>query len=77
MSASRDETSALVQCHLPLREAGAGLLRRAQESGSVRADVSIDDLLQLTNAIALAAEQSPDDPELADRLLRLTLRGLK
>lgn len=77
MSASRDETSALVQCHLPLREAGAGLLRRAQESGSVRADVSIDDLLQLTNAIALAAEQSPDDPELAERLLRLTLRGLK
>ncbi|MFI8353852.1 TetR/AcrR family transcriptional regulator [Streptomyces cyaneofuscatus] len=77
MSASQDETSALTQCHLPLREAGAGLLRRAQESGSVRADVSIDDLLQLTNAIALAAEQSPDDPELAERLLRLTLRGLK
>ncbi len=43
----------------------------------MRADVSIDDLLQLTNAIALAAEQSPDDPELAERLLRLTLRGLK
>ncbi|MFJ4967101.1 TetR/AcrR family transcriptional regulator [Streptomyces sp. NPDC088729] len=76
MSASRDATSALAPCHLPLREAGAGLLRRAQESGAVRADVSIDDLLQLTNAIALAAEQSPHDPELADRLLRLTLRGL-
>ncbi|MEI7033178.1 helix-turn-helix domain-containing protein [Streptomyces pratensis] len=77
MSASRDESSALAQCHLPLREAGAGLLRRAQESGAVRSDVSIEDLLQLTNAIALAAEQSPDDPELAGRLLRLTLRGLK
>ncbi|KOU50194.1 MULTISPECIES: TetR/AcrR family transcriptional regulator [Streptomyces] len=77
MSASRDATSPLTQCHQPLREAGAGLLRRAQASGSVRDDVSIDDLLQLTNAIALAAEQSPDDPELTDRLLRLTLRGLK
>lgn len=77
MSASRDETSALAQCHTPLREAGARLLSRAQESGAVRADVSIDDLLQLTNAIALAAEQTPDDPALAGRLLLLTLQGLK
>ena len=52
-------------------------LLRAQESGAVRPDVSIGDLLQLTNAIALAAEETPDDPALADRLLNLTLRGLK
>ncbi|MFE2934124.1 TetR/AcrR family transcriptional regulator [Streptomyces sp. NPDC059278] len=77
MSTSQDETSALAQCNVPLREAGAVLLMRAQESGAVRPDVSIGDLLQLTNAIALAAEQSPDDPELAGRLLMLTLRGLK
>ncbi|MBM7437257.1 AcrR family transcriptional regulator [Streptomyces sp. HB132] len=77
MSASGDETSALTSCHVPLRQAGAQLLARAQSSGSVRADVSIDDLLQLTNAIALAAERTPADPALADRLLRLTLRGLK
>lgn len=77
MSTSRDETSALAQCNVPLREAGAALLARAQACGAVRAEVSIDDLMQLTNAIALASEQSPDDPELADRLLALTLRGLK
>ncbi|MEV5196469.1 helix-turn-helix domain-containing protein [Streptomyces clavifer] len=77
MSASGDETSALTQCHVPLRQAGARLLSRAQSSGSVRADVSIDDLLQLTNAIALAAEQSSSDPGLAGRLLLLTLQGLK
>ncbi|MFF5726091.1 TetR/AcrR family transcriptional regulator [[Kitasatospora] papulosa] len=77
MTASGDETSELTACHMSLRRAGAQLLTRAQTSGSVRADVSIDDLLQLTNAIALAAEQSPADPALADRLLRLTLRGLK
>ncbi|MFF9351340.1 TetR/AcrR family transcriptional regulator [Streptomyces sp. NPDC014734] len=77
MSTSRDETSALSPCNVPLREAGAVLLARAQESGAVRAGVSIDDLLQLTNAIALASEQSPDDPELAGRLLTLTLLGLK
>ncbi|MYX72161.1 TetR/AcrR family transcriptional regulator [Streptomyces sp. SID3915] len=77
MSASVDRTSALTECHVPLRQAGARLLERAQASGAVRADVSIDDLLQLTNAIALAAEQTPADPALAARLLRLTLQGLR
>lgn len=43
----------------------------------VRPDISIGDLLQLTNAIALAAEATPDEPELADRLLSLTLRGIR
>jgi hypothetical protein len=62
---------------VPLHEAGSVLLARAQASGAVRTDVSIDDLMQLTNAIALAAEQAPDDPELAGRLLMLTLQGLK
>ncbi|MFJ8072744.1 TetR/AcrR family transcriptional regulator [Streptomyces sp. NPDC096176] len=77
MSASHDEDSALTACSVPLRQAGERLLVRAQEAGSVRADVSIADLMQLTNAIALAADQAPEDPELADRLLTLTLRGLR
>ncbi|MFC4955849.1 TetR/AcrR family transcriptional regulator [Streptomyces mauvecolor] len=77
MSASVDASSALARCSEPMREAGDALLVRAREAGSVRADVTIADLMQLTNAIALAAEQSPDDPELADRLLALTYRGLK
>ncbi|MGW1889593.1 TetR/AcrR family transcriptional regulator [Streptomyces sp. NPDC002004] len=77
MSATHDKGSALARCSTPMREAGAALLARAQAAGAVRGDVSIADLLQLTNAIALAAEETPDDPELADRLLTLTLRGLK
>lgn len=77
MSASHDASSALARCSSPMREAGGALLARAQQSGDVRPDVSIGDLLQLTNAIALAAEETPDDPELADRLLRLTWQGLK
>ncbi|WP_434595576.1 TetR/AcrR family transcriptional regulator [Streptomyces sp. A5-4] len=77
MSASRDDSSALARCSTSMREAGERLLVRAQESGVVRPDVSIGDLMQLTNAIALAAEQAPDDPELADRLLTLTLKGLR
>ncbi|MFJ9565539.1 TetR/AcrR family transcriptional regulator [Streptomyces fuscichromogenes] len=75
MSASA--ASALSRCGTPMREAGAALLTRAQEAGAVRADVQIADLLRLTHAIALAVEESPEDPELAGRLLTLTLNGLK
>ncbi|WP_432011533.1 TetR/AcrR family transcriptional regulator [Streptomyces cucumeris] len=78
MACSTDESSALSRgCNLPLREAGSELLARAQRAGVVRPDVVIADLMQLTNAIALAVEQSPDDPGLADRLLALTFTGLK
>ncbi|MFE6165724.1 TetR/AcrR family transcriptional regulator [Streptomyces sp. NPDC056486] len=77
MSASHDDSSALSRCSRPMREAGTALLVRAQQAGAVRHGVSIGDLMQLTNAIALAAEETPDEPELADRLLMLTLRGLK
>ena len=77
MSASHDDSSALARCSTPMRDAGRELLARAQRVGDVRGDVSIGDLMQLTNAIALAAEESPDDPSLADRLLTLTLRGLR
>ncbi|MGW0731228.1 TetR/AcrR family transcriptional regulator [Streptomyces sp. NPDC002851] len=77
ISASGDTSSALSRCCDPLREAGSELLARAQEAGSVRPDITIGDLLQLTNAIALASEETPAEPQLADRLLRLTLEGLK
>ncbi|CAM5262865.1 TetR family transcriptional regulator [Streptomyces spiroverticillatus] len=72
-----DPNSPLTSCSTPMREAGTTLLARAQQSGTVRPDVPIRDLMQLTNAIALAAEQSPDDPQLADRLLSLAVRGLQ
>ncbi|MDX2542389.1 TetR/AcrR family transcriptional regulator [Streptomyces sp. WI04-05B] len=77
MTVSYDADSDLARCSNPMRSAGAALLTRAQQAGTLRADVSIGDLLQLTNAIALAAEATPDDPDLADRLLTLTLRGVK
>ncbi|MFJ9907179.1 TetR/AcrR family transcriptional regulator [Streptomyces sp. NPDC101152] len=77
MSVSSDTSSALSRCNEPIRQAGGALLTRAQEAGKVRPDVEIGDLLQLTHAIALAAEESGEDPQLADRLLNLTLRGLK
>lgn len=75
--AADENSSDLARCCAPIREAGTALLRRAQHAHAVRDDVTIGDLLQLTHAIALAAEETPDDPELADRLLTLTLRGLR
>ncbi|MFI9236272.1 TetR/AcrR family transcriptional regulator [Streptomyces cinnamoneus] len=77
MAAQTDKASAMSRCSLPMREAGSTLLARAQRAGAIREDVDIVDLMQLTNAISLAVEQSPDDPELADRLLTLTLTGIK
>lgn len=77
MAAPADESSGLSRCSVPMREAGSELLARAQRSGAVHPDVNINDLMQLTNGIALAVEESPDDPELADRLLTLTLTGLR
>ncbi|MER7375564.1 TetR/AcrR family transcriptional regulator [Streptomyces lanatus] len=77
MSASDNNSSALGRCSGPIREAGGALLARAQGAGAVRPDVEINDLLQLTHAIALAAEETPGDPDVADRLLNLTLRGLR
>ncbi|MFE5873372.1 TetR/AcrR family transcriptional regulator [Streptomyces roseifaciens] len=76
LAAQADEASAMSRCSLPLREAGSVLLARAQTAGAVRAGIDIADVMQLTNAISLAAEQSPDDPQLPDRLLSLTLQGL-
>ncbi|MFH8368448.1 TetR/AcrR family transcriptional regulator [Streptomyces sp. NPDC018031] len=77
LCASAEESTELTRCSEPIHQAGSALLARAQGAGSVRPDVEIADLMQLTNAIALAVEQSPDDPGLADRLLTLTFTGLK
>ncbi|MER6675714.1 TetR/AcrR family transcriptional regulator [Streptomyces sp. NPDC000983] len=77
MSVTNNNGSALSRCSDPIREAGTTLLTRAQQQGTIRNDVAITDLLQLTHAIALAAEESPGDPHLTDRLLNLTLKGLK
>jgi len=55
--------------HGAIHTAGATLLARAQQSGAVRPDVGVADLLKLANAIAVA-------PEGADRLLSLVMDGL-
>ena len=59
--------------HGAIHAAGAALLARAQQSGAVRPDIGVADLLKLANAIAVATEQAPES---ADRLLALVMDGL-
>jgi AcrR family transcriptional regulator len=66
-----------VDCHRRIRDAAAGLLGRAQESGTARADLSPEDLLQLVVGIALATARNDDDPEQPDRLLGVVLDAVR
>jgi AcrR family transcriptional regulator len=60
-------------CHTKILAAGKALVTRAQEAGVIRQDVTTEELLTLSNGVALAAD---DEEELADRLLTLALTGL-
>ncbi|TDV53665.1 TetR/AcrR family transcriptional regulator [Actinophytocola oryzae] len=59
-------------CHARILAAGEALVSRA--AGTIRPDVSTEELLRLANGVALAAEE---DEGLADRLLDLALTGLR
>ncbi|SOD64511.1 transcriptional regulator, TetR family [Streptomyces zhaozhouensis] len=73
-----DETTRLHASCTAMREVGAELLRRAQESGTVRADVSPADFFVLVTGVAWAHEQcAPDAPERVARLLDLLFDGLR
>lgn len=63
-------------CAAALEEAGAPLLRRAVQEGTVRPDVTVSDLLTLAVGIALATETHPDPAGQAARTFRLTVEGL-
>ncbi len=59
-----------------MRQAGAALLTRAQAAGEVRANVDIDDLVRMVQAVTLAAEES-DDPGMAERLFGFVLDSVR
>jgi AcrR family transcriptional regulator len=73
MSALRDHESDLSTSCQAMRTAAADLLTRAQDSGHIRADLTISEVLRLTNGIALATEQHPAE---TSRLLSLLIEGL-
>lgn len=62
--------------HRPSVRPSALLLRKAIDDQTVRADITIDDLLVLIVGIALATENYTDPATQADRAFRLAVAGL-
>jgi AcrR family transcriptional regulator len=65
------------QCHAMINATGAQLLDGAKSAGAVREDVPLADVLKMAKAFALAAETSPEGAALAQRLLVLSMDGLR
>jgi AcrR family transcriptional regulator len=61
-------------CRTSLFEAGEPLLRRAQEAGVVRSDVTIGEVIQMVIGIAKIPNS---DPEQTKHILRIALDGLR
>jgi AcrR family transcriptional regulator len=69
-----EDEPGLVCSHDLLRDVAATLIPSAVEARRLRSDVSADDLMALSNGIAIAAE---DDPARASRLLSLAGQGFQ
>jgi AcrR family transcriptional regulator len=65
------------QCHAMINMTGGGLLDRAKRAGAVRDDIPLGDVLKMAKAFAYAAETSPEGSALAERLLVLSMDGLR
>jgi AcrR family transcriptional regulator len=70
-----DQDAALFQvCRTSLFEAGEPLLKRAQEAGVVRGDVSIGEVIQMVVSIG---KMPTGDPKQNEHMLRVALDGLR
>lgn len=65
------------QCHAMINATGSALIDRARSAGAIREDVSLDDVLKMAKAFAVAGETSPEGSALAERLLSLAMDGLR
>jgi len=78
MNSALDRENDLVSTwHAEMFEVGAALLGRVRQSGVVVADADDADVLKMVGAIAWAAQDTPDSPARADRLLALLMNGLR
>jgi AcrR family transcriptional regulator len=69
-------TEDVLRASRELRAAVRVLLRRAQEAGAVREDVSVDDLYLLVRGLALAGAHGPAKPGTRRKALEVVLAGL-
>ncbi|MGB8197597.1 MAG: helix-turn-helix domain-containing protein [Acidimicrobiales bacterium] len=76
MNAKHTEGTEIQIACANMREAGAVLLRRAQEAGEVRHDVEMVDVLRLMHGIVLANEQAPDQSRVS-RMFDVVIAGIR
>ena len=70
-----DQDAPLFQlCRTSLFDAGEPLLKRAQEAGVVRSDVTIGEVIQMLVGIS---KIPASDPKQTERMLRVALDGLR
>ena len=69
-----DRQAVFAGCRAMLHAAGEPLLRRAQDEGVVRADVTIEEVVRLVGGIAKIPADDPDDIR---RVLDVALDGLR
>ena len=71
MNALADEGSLLHASCSQMRSAAGLLLKRAQEGGSIRADVTVGDVVALVLGLSWSGERAGEAPDLAARLLSI------
>jgi AcrR family transcriptional regulator len=73
--AARGQNSEVIStCSQIMRDTAGRLLERAQQAGAVRGDLTAMDVMMLVHGVVVATERTPEQ---ADRLLSLTLDGLR
>lgn len=63
--------------HDEVRAAGGELLHQAQQAGVARSDITISDLLNLANGIAVVTGRVRDRERQADHLLNVVITGVR
>ena len=74
IAATARDSEVISLCSQNIRSTADRLLQRAQQAGGVRADLTAMDVMMLVHGVVVATERTPDQ---ADRLLSLTLDGLR
>ncbi len=76
MAAKHIEGSDLQQAFEAMKSAGNVLLGRAQESGEVRSEIEMVDVLKLAYGIVMSNDLSPD-PERVERMFQVVVAGIR
>ncbi|HWG16041.1 MAG TPA: helix-turn-helix domain-containing protein [Streptosporangiaceae bacterium] len=74
IEAKGKDSEVISTCSQIMRSTAERLLQRAQDAGAVRPDVTTADVMMLVHGVVVAAERAPEQ---TDRLLSITLDGLR